>query len=353
MIKEWILNYLAVFAAAAIISYLFGFIIKSFAKSLGIIDNPAEGKLHQTPTPRLGGLAIFLGFSLSLFLSQYILPFGTLGPQRWAIIIGALMTMFVGAMDDLTASRGGVPAAIKLIILFVITYILSQAGIMVNFPFPYLINLIITMTWLVGVTSAFNAMDNMDGLASGLALIASMAYLAIAIQTGQWTWGLISVGLIGANLGFLRHNFYPAKIFMGDSGSFFLGFTLAALGIMGGWSTNPFKASFVPIIILGLPLLDLVYVIYRRYRQGITHGIKEIITYSAQDHFSHRLKALGLSHKQTVILVWLISFCVSCGAFILRNTRKWEAILLLFQFVLIVLIVFIIVSRIAPTREPK
>jgi UDP-GlcNAc:undecaprenyl-phosphate GlcNAc-1-phosphate transferase len=350
MIKEWILNYLAVFAAAAVISYLLGFIIKSLAKSLGIIDKPAEGKLHQTPTPRLGGLAIFLGFACSLLLSHYISP---LGSQRWAIIIGALMTMIIGAIDDITASRGGIPAVIKLLLLFGITYLLSLSDIIVHLPFPYFINLIITMIWLVGVTSAFNAMDNMDGLASGLALIASMAYLAVAIQTGQWVWGFISAALIGANLGFLRHNFYPAKLFMGDSGSFFLGFTLAALGIMGGWSTNPFKASLVPIIILGLPLLDLAYVIFRRYRQGITHGIKEIITYSAQDHFSHRLKTLGFSHKQTVLLAWLISFCVSCGAFILRNTSKEQAVLLLLQFVLIVLIVFTIVSRIKTSREAE
>jgi len=336
------LHCLIAFVAAVAITYLTGFIIKLLAKKLGIIDQPTPDKLHQQPIPRLGGIAIFLGFALSLILINHYSP---LNNQTWIIVLGALVTMVVGTIDDLTVRYGGVSAVIKLLILFLVTYALSRFGIIVNFPFPYVINLLITLVWLVGVTSAFNAMDNMDGLAGGLALIASMTFLAVATQTGQWTWGLLAAALMGANLGFLGHNFYPAKIFMGDSGSFFLGFTLAALGIMGAWSTNPFKASLIPIIIMGLLLIDLAYIIIKRHREGITRNLKESITYSGQDHFSHRIKALGFSHKKTVLLIYLISFCLSTGAFILRDTAKWEAIALFAQFILTICIIFLLVSR--------
>lgn len=337
MREDLLYNYLIIFGSAALISYLGGFVVKSLARRLGIIDQPTPSKLHQQPTPRLGGLSIFLGFSISLVITHVWFP---LGPARWAMLAGAALTMVIGAIDDLTARYGGVPAVIKLIVLFLITCALSQVGIIINFPLPYVVNLILTLIWLVAVSSAFNAMDNMDGLAGGLAVIAGGTYLAVAIQTGQWDWGFLAAAMVGANLGFLRHNFYPATLFMGDSGSFFLGFTLAALGIMGGWSTNPFKASLVPMIILGLPLFDLGYIIIRRHRAGLTHNLREIITYSGQDHFSHRVKAFGFSQKQTVLLIYLISASLSCGAFILRDTRRWEAVVLLVQFFLIMGIIF-------------
>jgi UDP-GlcNAc:undecaprenyl-phosphate GlcNAc-1-phosphate transferase len=345
---NWPENYLLVFTGAALISYLSGFAIRFIASKFGVMDQPTKERIHASPTPRLGGIAIFLGFGLSLFIAQEHL---SAYPRTWAIIIGAFMTMLIGVIDDITARRGGVPAPIKLIVLLVITYLLSLGGIIVNFPFPYIVNLLITLIWIVGVTSAFNALDNMDGLASGYTIIASLAFVAVAVQTGQVMWGILSMALIGANLGFLGHNFYPAKLFMGDSGSFFLGFTLAVMGIKGAWSTNPFKASLIPIIILGLPLLDLAYVIIRRQLDGTTRSIKDIIAYSAQDHFSHRLKALGLTQKQTVLFIYLISFCLACGAFILRDTAKWEAVLLLVQFILTVVIIFWLISKVAKKQQ--
>lgn len=349
----WFLHCLIAFVTATVITYLTGFIIRIVANKLGVIDHPNSDKLHQQPTPRLGGIAILLGFAISLVIVNHYWP---LHNAVWIVLLGAAVTMIIGVIDDLAVGRGGVPPIVKLVILFLITYALSQFGIIVHFPFPYAINLLLTLIWIVGITSAFNAMDNMDGLASGLAFIAGVTFLAVANQTGQWTWGLLATALIGANLGFLGHNFYPAKLFMGDSGSFFLGFTLATLGIMGAWSTNLFKASLIPIIVLGLPAFDLVYTIIIRHRNGLTHNIKEIITYSSQDHFSHRIRSLGFSHKNTVLLIYLISICLSTGAFILRDTAGWEAVALFAQFVLTVCIVYLLISRlnrlIPPKRDP-
>lgn len=348
MLKQYLITCLLVFLLAGGIAYLATFLVKFVAARLKIVDYPNERKIHTRPTPRLGGVGIYLGFVLSVLLvDSFSLggPHGSIPPEILGVMAGGLITLLVGTMDDLRSAAGGVPSVIKLLVLFIITFILARAGVIVNFPFfPYWLNLVITLGWIVGVTSAFNAIDHMDGLASGLALIAGMTYLAVAIQTGQWQWGILAAALMGANLGFLRYNFHPATIFMGDSGSFFLGFTLAAMGIMGGWSTHPVKASVIPILILSIPLFDLGYLIIKRQSKGVTKTIRDIIVYSGQDHLGHRLANLGLSQRKTVLFIYLISFCISLGAFGIRNTSKLEAIVLLGQVVLIAIIIFILVE---------
>jgi len=343
MPANWLLRYLIIFLTAAFITYLVCFPAKFLARRIGIIDQPNTHKIHKNPTPRNGGVALFIGFGLSLVLFNYISG-GILSTPIWSVLIGAALTFMVGFLDDLRVNSGGIPTVLKLLTLCVVTLILAYAGIVVSFPFPTWLSIIITLLWLIGVTSAFNAFDNMDGLAGGLALIASLTYLAVAATTGQWLWGTVSAALAGANLGFLRHNFYPASIFMGDGGSFFLGFTLATLGIMGGWSTNPFKAALVPIIILGIPLFDLAYIIIKRQLKGVTKNLKEIIVYCGRDHFSHRLQSLGLSQLQVVLFVYLLVLATSLGAIILRETPRLEAIILLVQFLLIAAVIFIIVE---------
>ncbi|MBI5778765.1 MAG: undecaprenyl/decaprenyl-phosphate alpha-N-acetylglucosaminyl 1-phosphate transferase [Planctomycetes bacterium] len=255
--------------------------------------------------------------------------------------------MLIGFYDDVrSASSGGLSAIIKLIILFGATFILAHAGIILNFPFPQWINFVLTLFWIVGVISAFNAMDNMDGLATGLALIAAGIYVVIARQTHQWVWGLLASALMGATAGFLPHNFRvkkPAAVFMGDSGAFFIGFTLAALSIMGGWSTSPFKASIIPIIILGVPILDFIYIVIQRYLKGLTPTISQVITYTGNDHLSHRINHF-LGKKPTVLFIYLISFTLGLGAVALRNSTKTEAIFITVQYLLIVSIILILIG---------
>jgi len=255
--------------------------------------------------------------------------------------------MLIGFYDDVkSASSGGVSAVIKLLILFGATFILAHAGILINFPFPKWVNFTLTLFWIVGVISAFNAMDNMDGLATGLALIAAGTYIVIARQTHQWTWGILASALMGAMAGFLPHNFKvkkPAAIFMGDSGAFFIGFTLAALSIMGGWSTSPFKAGLIPIIILGVPILDFVYIVIHRYLNGLTPTVSQVITYTGNDHLSHRINHF-LGKKQTVLFIYLISFTLGLGAVALRNSTKTEAIFITVQYLLIFIIICILIG---------
>ncbi|MFH1226658.1 MAG: MraY family glycosyltransferase [Planctomycetota bacterium] len=350
--NELLIKYLVVIGVSAAVTYLAAFIIKYISRVINCLDRPDDTyKLHTQATPRLGGIAIYAGFFIGIWSSIFYSGFSILHyPMRYTIVISSLMALLVGLWDDFRKIHSdGLSALIKLAILFVLTFILSLNGIIVNLPFPREINIALTLLWLVGCTSAFNAMDNMDGLASGISLIAAAAYAVVAIQTSQFVWGIIAAALIGSNLGFLFHNFHPvskkpASIFMGDGGSFFLGFILAVMSIMGGWSTNPLKASIVPVLILGVPLIDLVYVIIRRQKLGITKSLKDIVVYSGTDHFSHRINQSGFSRHKTVMLIYLISFTLSLGAVILRNTSKYEAVLLLAQFFLTFLIIFIFIE---------
>lgn len=329
------LQYSIVFLIALGASYFITPIIAKLAKALKILDKPAENKLHKRPIPRLGGLAIFIGYFFSLFITK------NLNSSSGIIILGGMAVLLLGILDDVFR----VSAVIKLIYIFILTFILARQGLAVDlFKDLFYINLFISLLWIVGITSAFNAVDNMDGLAGGLAAIASSTFFIIAIRTTQWEWAALCVALCGALLGFLRFNFNPAKIFMGDSGSLFLGFTLACIGIRGGWSTNPIKASVIPILVLGVPIFDLAYIVIRRWAEGTTKGIVNAISFCAKDHLSHQLLCLGLSQKVSVLFIYLIAICISIGAIVLQNAPRWDAALLLLQFILIFVTILILIT---------
>jgi UDP-GlcNAc:undecaprenyl-phosphate GlcNAc-1-phosphate transferase len=358
--KVWLIHYLNILGVSFVLAYLFSFVLKYISGRINCLDRPDNKfKVHSQPTPRLGGMAIYLGFIGGILMFVYYLARNETNHATKTMLFSGLMALLVGLWDDFRKIHSdGLSAIIKLIILFVLTIILAMNGIIVNFPLPYAVNFILTLFWLVGCTAAFNAMDNMDGLASGLSLIAAVAYLAVAVQTRQFIWGILAAALIGSNLGFLFHNFHPvskkpASIFMGDGGSFFLGFTLGTLSIMGGWSTNPLKAAIIPLLILGVPLLDFIYVIIRRQRLGITKSLKDIIVYSGTDHLSHRINQLGFSKRNSVLLMYFISFVIALGAVIMRNTSKLEAILLLLQFCLIFLIIVVFMETKAGENQAK
>ena len=251
---------------------------------------------------------------------------------------------------------------IKLIALFLLTLFIWHFGVITNLPVcqffgfenPALnvaFNLLITMLWLVGVTSAINALDHMDGLAGGVSVIAALAYFAVSVQSGQAHWAIISLALMGSLLGFLCYNKHPAKVFMGDSGSFFLGFSLASIGIMGGWSANPLKAAIIPIAVLSVPIFDLCYVIIARRFNGTTNSIIESIAYCGKDHIGHRLHKLGFSQTLAVTMVYLIAFAIAISALTIRQANYLESILLLIQIIMIYVIIAIFMEITLKNRK--
>lgn len=311
------------------------------------MDIPNERKIHTAPIPRMGGIAFFGAFLIVLIFSVYHWKQQLLIRENSfdinnlkGIIIGCTCAMIIGIFDDIYELN----AILKLSLLIGLTYLVSQYGVIINFPIPYAGNLILTIFWIAGFTSAINALDHIDGLAAGISMIAAFAFFTVSLQTGQYFWGLVSLCMAGSLAGYLIFNWHPAKIFMGDSGSFFLGYTLASISVMGGWSENPIKAAIIPLTILSLPIFDLIYVIFSRIHNGTTKNIKESILYCGKDHIGHRVHDLGFNTPNTVRLLYLIAGSIALGALVLRKSNTLESIFLFSQIVLFYIIILIFMN---------
>jgi UDP-GlcNAc:undecaprenyl-phosphate GlcNAc-1-phosphate transferase len=287
--------------------------VRKAAIRLGIVDQPNAGRFHISPTPLMGGIAIFVaalaGMSLANPLHDY--PLGA--------FIGASMILLLGMIDDLFHIKpllkllGQIGAAVVLVLF----------GLMVETTGSPLFDAAITIFWVVGLTNAFNLLDNMDGLSSGIAAIAAFCFFVIGAHAGQTITAVAALALCGACLGFLHFNFAsrPARIFMGDTGSMLIGYLLAAIAVRLTYESQPWITPFVPMAILGIPILDTTFVTFARSlgRRSPFQGGK--------DHLSHRLvAACALSPRKAVSLLWLagIGLGLSGIAVVLRQT--WIAI---------------------------
>ncbi len=299
---------LEVFITSTIISLLMTRVMRIVALKLGYLDHPQDNKRHAHSTPLLGGVAIFLAFFIGL-LSQWDI-IGYLNNKILAIIVGAMILLVLGLVDD----RIGMGPEIKLLGQFLAAMVLYKSGLRVTFLGNYYLNLIFTYLWIIGMTNAFNLLDNMNGLSAGIAVIASFFFGAISWMNGQGAVTIISFCLCGSCLGFLRHNFPMARIFMGDTGSLIIGFTLAAIAIFGNWKSYELLTSLaVPILVLAYPIFDttLVTVIRILERRSVFKG--------GRDHSSHRLALLGLRARNAVLVVYLICIILGVCAVIVSN----------------------------------
>jgi UDP-GlcNAc:undecaprenyl-phosphate/decaprenyl-phosphate GlcNAc-1-phosphate transferase len=284
---------------------------KRMAIRLGFIDHPDERKVHTSPLPRIGGVAIYLGCILALLLSdRFYLS------QLVSIMIGATIVSFLGIWDDYKTLK----PVIKLCGQTLAGIILIYSGIKVSF-LPYaVLNIIATLLWVVIITNALNLLDNMDGLSGGVATIACVFYFLIAVMTGQYFVASLTAALLGACLGFLYYNFNPASIFMGDSGSLFIGFLLATIGIKLRFPSNvAFVTWMVPVVVLGLPLFDTTLVVISRLRRGLNP-----LTTPGKDHVSHRLVSMGASQREAVLILYLACCCFGLTAMFLMHANLFE-----------------------------
>jgi UDP-GlcNAc:undecaprenyl-phosphate/decaprenyl-phosphate GlcNAc-1-phosphate transferase len=346
MVYIFTLYWPKIYLQAGIAAFLISACAMPFAiwilRRIGMMDAVAPNKIHSKPVPRGGGIVIFGAFVIAVLLPGYR------SHAMNGVLIGAFICLCVGALDDYT---GGIPGFYKLITLFIATLILTRFGVRINLFKIEVLDVGVTMLWIVGVTSAFNGTDNMDGLASGIAVIVSLMFFIIAwqawwiegTQTSLSWFGLLAIGLAGANLGFLIFNSHPAKIFMGDSGSFFQGFTLAALGVMGEWTESRIISCTIPILILGVPLFDFAYIIIARIYRGETRTIRSIIDHCAPDHLSHRLVWIGFTHRKAVFFIYLIAASLGVTGILLRNSGSlFDMVLALVQGVGVVAIIIIL-----------
>lgn len=262
----------------------------------GVVSMPRSRDIHIAPVPMLGGAAIYMAFVAALLF------FGdrTYVREVIGIFVGATLISLFGLADD----RWELPAHIKIGGQLLAGIVLLIGGTQVNlFPYDWM-NWLLTLVWVVGITNAVNFLDNMDGLSSGVATIAASFFLLLAAMNDprQVLVGAMAAALIGACLGFLRYNFNPASIFMGDTGSLFLGFILASLGIKLRFLSNtPLVTWMVPVCVLALPIFDTTLVVISRLRRGVNP-----FTTPGKDHISHRLVALGMNRREAVLSCYLI-----------------------------------------------
>ncbi|HEX2909331.1 MAG TPA: MraY family glycosyltransferase [Chloroflexia bacterium] len=308
--------YLALFLVSLFLSLAGTPLARRLALRTGIVDAPSVRKVHLSPVPLLGGLAIYAAFMLGLLsLSYWFLPFYI--PQLAAILLGATVISFFGLWDD----KWGLHPLFKLCAQMLVAMWLVVTGVQVEFlhflPFSNLLNVLATVLWVVTISNAINFIDNMDGLSSGVSAIAAAFFFLAAYQSGQWLVALLSIGLAGAALGFVYHNFGFIKgrtqIFMGDSGSLFLGYLLAALGIKLRFPNTDFVTWMVPVLVLGLPLFDISLVVISRTRRRIP------VMRGGKDHTSHRLVALGLTKREAVLVIYLICGMLGVAALVVTG----------------------------------
>ncbi len=283
-----------IFTAALTLALAATPIARRLAMRTNMLDQPAQRKAHVTPTPMLGGLAIYAAVlvALTLFGDKFYIH------QVAGIIIGASLISFLGLWDD----RMPLPPWAKLIGQIIPVVVLILTGVRVSiFQLPAL-NILITILWVLFITNAVNFLDNMDGLSAGVTAMASAYFLLLAALSGQYLVGALTAALLGACIGFLVYNFNPASIFMGDTGSLFLGFILAAVGIKLRFPTNiPEVTWMVPVLVLGVPILDTSMVIVSRLRRG-----KNPFTTPGKDHLSHRLVKMGYTRREAVLMLYLL-----------------------------------------------
>ncbi len=296
-ITEFLPVMVAGFAAAV------GFtpITRRLAFYFGVLDQPSTRKVHQTPTPLLGGLAIYGALVLALILFSppfYVVEFG-------AILAGTTWLTLVGFVDD----RRSLTPWVKMVGQIIAGIVIIAAGIHVRIFASDILNVGFTLFWIVGITNALNFQDNMDGLAAGITAIASLFFFAMAIQEELSLVGSLAAALAGASIGFLIYNFNPASTFMGDMGSMVLGFLLSVLAIKLDFKVPAERQVItwmVPVVVLGLPIFDTALVVFTRLREGRSP------MQGGKDHTSHRLVILGFSQRVAVLILY--GFCVLLGS---------------------------------------
>jgi UDP-GlcNAc:undecaprenyl-phosphate GlcNAc-1-phosphate transferase len=345
---EWI-SLIGAFVVAVLLSSILVPIMKKLAFRYGVLDHPGHHKTHTNVHPLLGGGAIYAAFMLVIlagvvlmgivkwggfssfpeqqkYLLNQMRVFVAALPQLCALLVGGSLLFILGLMDDI---RGvGFSYKIKFAIQGIAAMILILSGIRLEFlPYDFL-NILVTLLWLVGITNSFNLLDNMDGLSSGVAVIISIILGILTIQQGQYFSALVLLTLAGSLIGFLRYNFFPSSIFMGDAGSLFIGYTLAALTVSNSYVTTRSVSQLpvvVPILILGVPLFDTLSVMVIRWKEHRPLFVGD------KCHFSHRLVELGMSIRQAVMFIYLVTLCIGMSAILIPELNVFGSILVLVQ----------------------
>ena len=327
------------------ISFSLNPLFLKIAYHLNMLDCPSHRKLHHEATPLLGGAAVFAGFLIALLIN------GILSTELRAILLSSVILFGVGLLDDYKE----VAAGIKLFAQILCAILVIRCGVVLRvIPldlglFALAGNLVLTLFWIIGITNAMNFFDGMDGLAAGLGALIAFFLGVVAFQTAQPFIGWIAVAMMGSCVGFLPYNFKVkgnAAIYLGDAGSTVIGFILACVAVYGDWAEgNPIVALISPLLIFWILVFDMVHITVDRILTGKVLNFRQCLEYVGKDHLHHRLANVLGGKKKSVLFIYLLSLCLGLSAVALRNARVVDAVLLIIQAVILVLLITFLERR--------
>jgi UDP-GlcNAc:undecaprenyl-phosphate/decaprenyl-phosphate GlcNAc-1-phosphate transferase len=295
-------------------------IVIKYAKKLNATDKPNHRKVHTDPVPTLGGLAIYMSFLIGLVILHPISEY------HLSIVVGASLMVGLGFVDDIFDLSAKLKFIVQIAAACIVVFWGGLQVEFINLPFGGqiefgILSTIITIFWIVGITNAINFIDGLDGLAAGVSSIALFTITVMAVMMGHLYVATVALVLFFSVLGFLRYNFFPAKIFMGDTGALFLGFMISVLALLG-FKNVTIISFIIPIFILGVPISDTLIAMVRRYIN------KQPMSSPDSSHLHHSLVKFGMTHKQTVLFIYALSAMFSLAAILFSMTTVWGSILI-------------------------
>ena len=305
---------------AAVISFALTPVVKLLAKKVGAMDVPKdERRMHKIPIPRMGGLAIFFGVIVSLLI------FGKIDRELRGILLGAVIIVILGVLDDILTLRALPKFAVQILAAVVVVLHGCRIEHFMGFTLPTWLSYPVSVIWIVAITNAVNFIDGLDGLAAGVSAISAGTMLIVALllvpDGTAMASAIVLAAIVGACVGFIPYNFNPATIFMGDTGSTFLGFMLASISIFGLFKTYAVISFAVPFLVLGLPIFDICFAVIRR----VSHGQSPM--HADRGHVHHRLIDMGFSQKQAVAISYLLSAILGLAAVVLTDRGEVQAMI--------------------------
>ena len=325
---------------AAVLAFAVTPLVKKLAQKVGAIDVPTDGRrMHHTPIPRMGGLAIFIAFLTS------VLIFAKIDTEVRGILLGAVIIVILGVLDDIITLHALLKFLVQILAAILVVLQGCRIEHFMGFQLPQWLSYPVSVVWIVAITNAVNFIDGLDGLAAGVCAISAGAMLVVALLVADFTSAVMLAAIVGACTGFIPYNFNPAKIFMGDTGSTFLGFMLSTISIYGLFKMYAIISFAVPFLVLGLPIFDICFAVIRRVSKG------QSPMHADRGHVHHRLIDMGFSQKQAVAIAYMLSAILGMAAVVLTNDGEMQALVFITAVVVVGAIGFwVIFGR---KHEPK
>ncbi|MGE5280055.1 MAG: MraY family glycosyltransferase [Deltaproteobacteria bacterium] len=305
------------FLVAFLVALLSAPLFRALALRWGVVDVPCARKLQREPVPLLGGAAVYLG----VIAGSFVVPLYARSHQ--ALFLASTLIFVISVMDD----KREISARVRLVVQLAAAFLLIANGLRISFLpnvwWGKILEILITLLWILGITNAFNYLDGADGLCAGLAIVAAFFFFIILLTTGQVDLIFLPAAVMGACAGFFPHNFSRGKMFLGDGGSMFLGFTLAGFALTGSWAGENILRVIVPILILGVPIFDMTFTTFMRIKEHKVRTVVQWFEYAGRDHFHHYLMDLGLGPRGAIFFIFAISASMGISALIISDASDW------------------------------